>query len=131
MSSITFLDSAMGSELIRRGEKLPPHIWSAHTNLYNSEEVYQVHLDNIQAGAHIITANTFRSTPRAYSKTGLSKKAAEAQRLADEQKAAEAKKAAEAAAAAAEETVRRAEKIAKEAREESEAVIKAANDAIR
>ena len=79
MFSISFLDSAMGSELIRRGERLPPHIWSAHTNLHNPEEVYQVHLDNIQAGAHIITANTFRSTPRAYSKTGLSNQAAEAQ----------------------------------------------------
>jgi homocysteine S-methyltransferase len=64
----------MGSELIRRGEMLPLHIWSAHINLHNPEKVFQIHLDNIQAGSHMITANTFRTTPRAYNKTGLSKK---------------------------------------------------------
>jgi homocysteine S-methyltransferase len=77
MPSISYLDSAMGSELISRGEFLPLYTWSAHTNLHNPELVYQIHLENVKAGAQIITANTFRSTPRAYVKTGLSNSDAE------------------------------------------------------
>ena len=70
---IKLLDGAMGSELIHRGETLPNHIWSADCNLTNPELVYQIHKDYISAGANLITTNTFRTTPRAYKKTGLSK----------------------------------------------------------
>jgi len=63
----------MGSELIRRGETLPNHIWSADSNFNNPELVYQIHKDYIDAGSDFITTNTFRTTPRAYRKTGLSK----------------------------------------------------------
>jgi len=62
----------MGSELIRRGETLPSHIWSADSNFNNPELVYQIHKDYIDAGSNFITTNTFRTTPRAYRKTGLS-----------------------------------------------------------
>ena len=72
MPGISILDGAMGSELIRRGETLPIHIWSAQTNLTNPELVYDVHRDNILSGCQIITANTFRATPRSFAKTGLS-----------------------------------------------------------
>ena len=72
MGSI-ILDGAMGSELIRRGETLPNYIWSADSNFNNSELVYQIHKDYIDAGSSFITTNTFRTTPRAYRKTGLSK----------------------------------------------------------
>ena len=71
--NIRLLDGAMGSELIRRGETLPNHIWSADSNFNNSELVYQIHKDYIDAGSNFITTNTFRTTPRAYRKTGLSK----------------------------------------------------------
>ena len=77
MALIKLLDGAMGSELIQRGEKLPPHIWSAALNLTNPELVYQIHCDYVNAGAQFLTANTFRTTPRAYEKTGLSIKDAE------------------------------------------------------
>ena len=63
----------MGSELIHRGEVLPNHIWSADSNFNNPELVYQIHKDYIDAGSNFITTNTFRTTPRAYRKTGLSK----------------------------------------------------------
>jgi S-methylmethionine-dependent homocysteine/selenocysteine methylase len=62
----------MGSELIHRGETLPNHIWSADSNFNNPELVYQIHKDYIDAGSNYITTNTFRTTPRAYKKTGLS-----------------------------------------------------------
>ena len=63
----------MGSELIRRGEALPDHIWSADSNFNNPGLVYKIHKDYIDAGSSFITTNTFRTTPRAYRKTGLSK----------------------------------------------------------
>ena len=69
---ITILDGAMGSELIARGASLPTHTWSAHTNIHNPNLIYQIHSEYIQAGANIITANTFRTTRRAFQKTGLS-----------------------------------------------------------
>jgi len=70
---ISLLDGAMGSELIRRGETLPNHIWSADSNFNNPELVYQIHKEYIDAGSSFITTNTFRTTPRAYRKIGLSK----------------------------------------------------------
>jgi len=39
MSKTILLDGAMGSELIKRGEYLPPHIWSANSNLKNPKLV--------------------------------------------------------------------------------------------
>ncbi|MDP6570265.1 MAG: homocysteine S-methyltransferase family protein [Candidatus Marinimicrobia bacterium] len=72
--SCKILDGAMGSELIRRGMILPHHIWSADANLSNPELVYQIHKDYIDAGADFITANTFRTTPRAFAKAESRKK---------------------------------------------------------
>ncbi len=67
----------MGSELINRGIKLPSHIWSSWANLEAQEKVYAIHKDYINAGADYITANTFRTTKRAYAKIGLSDTEAE------------------------------------------------------
>ncbi len=66
------LDSAMGSELIKYGEILPEHIWSAKTNLTNPQLIYKIHKSHIHAGANYITTNTFRTTKRAFKKLGLS-----------------------------------------------------------
>ena len=66
----------MGSELIKRGLNLPPHIWSAHANIHYPQLVKQIHKDYIKSGSEIIITNTFRTTPRAYKKTGLSLKQA-------------------------------------------------------
>ena len=62
----------MGSEFIKRGLKLPKHIWSSWVNLEAHEKVYNLHKDYINAGADYITANTFRTTPRSYKKIGIS-----------------------------------------------------------
>ena len=69
MALCKILDGAMGSELIHRGLKLPKHIWSAAANLTNPELVLEIHNESMDAGADYITANTFRTTPRAYLKT--------------------------------------------------------------
>ena len=71
MSTFKILDGAMGSELIRRGMELPEHIWSAAANLTSPESVLEIHREYVDAGADYITANTFRTTPRAYIKKGV------------------------------------------------------------
>ena len=73
MAFCKILDGAMGSELIRRGLELPEHIWSAGANLTNPELVLEIHKEYVDAGADYITSNTFRTTPRAYSKEGRRK----------------------------------------------------------
>ena len=72
MNKINILDGAIGSELILKGEILPPHIWSAKINLSNPELLLDIYNQYIQAGSNYITTNTFRTTTRAYKKTGLS-----------------------------------------------------------
>ena len=68
MSTFKILDGAMGSELISRGMELPEDIWSAAANLTNPELVLKIHREYVDAGADYITANTFRTTPRAFGK---------------------------------------------------------------
>ena len=72
MNNINILDGAIGSELILKGEILPPYIWSAKINLSNPELLLNIYNQYIQAGSNYITTNTFRTTTRAYKKTGLS-----------------------------------------------------------
>ena len=76
MTDLKLLDGAMGSEFIRRGEILPPHTWSADVNLTNPDLLYDIHQEYVTAGVDYLTTNTFRTTPRAYQKTGLSYKEA-------------------------------------------------------
>jgi len=68
MSTFKILDGAMGSGLIRWGMELPEHIWSGAANLTNPELVLKIHREYVDAGADYITANTFRTTPRAFGK---------------------------------------------------------------
>ena len=70
MTDLKLLDGAMGSEFIRRGEILPPHTWSADVNLTNPDLLYGIHQEYVNAGVDYLTTNTFRTTPRAYQKTG-------------------------------------------------------------
>jgi len=76
MKKPLLLDGAMGTELIVRGLKLPLPLWSADANLSHPEIVTKIHQDYIDAGADIITTNTFRTTSWTYRKIGHSKKMA-------------------------------------------------------
>ena len=71
MASSKIMDGAMGSELIRQGLELPERIWSADVNLSHPELVLEIHREYVEAGADYITANTFRTTPRAYENIGV------------------------------------------------------------
>ena len=65
------LDAAMGSDLDRRGLATTLPLWSALGLLERPELVYEIHLDNLMAGAEIVTTNTFRTTARTLRRAGL------------------------------------------------------------
>ena len=53
------LDGAIGTELQRRGLAMDDDAWCARANLDDPDTVRALHADYIDAGADIITANTF------------------------------------------------------------------------
>jgi S-methylmethionine-dependent homocysteine/selenocysteine methylase len=79
---VLVLDSAMGTELKRRGIPTPLPAWSAHSLIVNPDAVFAIHRDCVRAGADLLTANTFRTTRRALAKVGAGERAAELTRLA-------------------------------------------------
>ncbi|MFI5180891.1 MAG: homocysteine S-methyltransferase family protein [Thermoanaerobaculia bacterium] len=54
------LDAAMGTELARRGADTRPPLWSARALRDDPGLVRAIHAENVAAGAHVLTANTFR-----------------------------------------------------------------------
>lgn len=65
---VLVLDSAIGTELKRRGNPTPPPAWSSHALVTDPKAVLGIHLDCVRAGADLLTANTFRTTRRALAK---------------------------------------------------------------
>ncbi len=61
--SFTLLDGGMGQELLRRSKRAPTPMWSADIMLNEPELVASLHLDFINAGAQVITLNTYTATP--------------------------------------------------------------------
>ncbi len=66
------LDGATGTELERRGAGAPAPLWSAAALISAPQVVATIHREYVEAGADIVTANTFRTNPRALRKAGLS-----------------------------------------------------------
>ena len=71
------MDGAMGTELMRRGIELPLPLWSSMSNIDQFDQVMNIHKDYIDAGSDILTANTFRTTPRTFIKAGYSQNESE------------------------------------------------------
>jgi homocysteine S-methyltransferase len=69
--ALVILDSAMGTELKERGEDISLPLWSAGPLLSNPDMVREIHIENIDAGADIITTNTFRTQKRTMEKAGF------------------------------------------------------------
>jgi homocysteine S-methyltransferase len=59
------LDGALGSLLQQRGIEAEEDLWMSHANLFFPKTVVKLHREYIQAGADIITTNTFRTNPYA------------------------------------------------------------------
>jgi S-methylmethionine-dependent homocysteine/selenocysteine methylase len=68
---VTLLDGSMGRELRMRGVEIPETIWSANALLVAPQEVVNVHLDNIAAGADVITTNTYGVIRNDLAKVGI------------------------------------------------------------
>ncbi len=69
--ALVILDSAMGTELKERGEDISLPLWSAGPLLSNPDMVREIHIENIDAGADLITTNTFRTQKRTMEKAGF------------------------------------------------------------
>ena len=67
---IILLDSAMGTELMSRGANVTLPLWSAHSIIDSPEIIKAIHVENIDAGADIITTNTFRTQRITFEKAG-------------------------------------------------------------
>ena len=76
------LDSAMGTELERRGVPSGLPLWSARALLVAPEQVLAIHRENAAAGADVLTANTFRTHARTLAKEGLGNRSRELTRKA-------------------------------------------------
>lgn len=66
------LDGAIGSYLQQKGFETNDILWTTKINQTNPEEIIQIHREYIDAGADIITTNTFRTNPTVLYKTGIS-----------------------------------------------------------
>lgn len=65
------LDGAIGSLLQQRNVGMHEILWSSYANIIAPKKVIEVHREYINAGADIITTNTFRTNPFAYSNASL------------------------------------------------------------
>lgn len=65
------LDGAMGSMLQNVSLDNSNNLWSSAVNLLNPEHVISLHEKYIDAGADIITSNTFRTNPNAFKYSGI------------------------------------------------------------
>ena len=60
------LDAALGTQLAVNGENVPDwkkSIWSAYTLINNPDAILKIHVDNIEAGADVITTSNYYATP--------------------------------------------------------------------
>jgi S-methylmethionine-dependent homocysteine/selenocysteine methylase len=71
------LDGALGTELERRGFPTTLPLWSAKALLEAPNLVWEIHKDYVAAGADVLSACTFRTTPYTLAKVGLQHRAEE------------------------------------------------------
>ena len=69
------LSGAMGTELERRGAPTPLPLWSTAAMEAHPELVRHIHAEYVDAGARLITANTFRTDRWTLAKVGRSNEA--------------------------------------------------------
>ncbi len=64
------LDGAMGSLLQAKGLPIDKYLWASFLNITNPDKVLALHKAYVEAGAEIITTNTFRTNPAAVELSG-------------------------------------------------------------
>lgn len=78
------LDGATGTELQRRGVETRLPLWSASAIWEHPDILREIHADYVQAGAEVLTANTFRTHARSLDAASRGGEAAELTRAAVE-----------------------------------------------
>ena len=76
------LDGATGTELERRGVPMDDAAWCGPCNLNHADTVEAVHVDYIDAGATVITANTYAATRLMMGPAGMGDRIADVVRAA-------------------------------------------------
>jgi S-methylmethionine-dependent homocysteine/selenocysteine methylase len=71
------VDGAIGTELERRGVAAPLPLWTGDAAARAPELLQRIHREYLDAGADIVTANTFRTAPYSLRKVGRDAEAAE------------------------------------------------------
>lgn len=69
-NELVILDGGTGTEIQRRGVDMDGEVWCAMANLTHGDVVRAVHTDYVRAGADVITANTYASSPLSFSHLG-------------------------------------------------------------
>jgi S-methylmethionine-dependent homocysteine/selenocysteine methylase len=68
---VVLTDGGMGQELLRRSGAAPTPLWSARVLIDEPELVRDLHVDFINAGAEVITINTYAATPERLEREGV------------------------------------------------------------
>lgn len=75
---VIILDGGTGTDIQRRGAPMSGDTWCADANLTHGDIVRAVHVDYVAAGADIVTANTYATSPLLFTHIG---RAAEVPRI--------------------------------------------------
>lgn len=67
---LIILDGGTGTDIERRGVAMDDEFWCAMANLSHGDTVRAVHEDYIRAGAEVVTANTYASSPLSFAARG-------------------------------------------------------------
>lgn len=79
---VVILDGGTGTELERRGVSMDPDAWCGPASLQNADVLTAIHRDYIDAGARIVTANTYASSRLMLEPAGFGDAVAEINRTA-------------------------------------------------
>lgn len=79
---LVILDGGTGTEIQRRGVTMDDQVWCAMANRSDADTVRAVHADYIRAGAELIIANTYASSPLVFSSLGREDEIADLDRAA-------------------------------------------------
>lgn len=69
--AVLLLDGGMGQELFRRGLARSDHLWGARALLDRPEAVREIHAAYLDAGADVLTTNTYSTSPPTLEAAGL------------------------------------------------------------
>ena len=69
--SVYIIDGGVGTELQRRGSKLDPGCWGSGIHLHDPQMLLSIHRDYLQAGASILSTNTFMASRHLLAASGI------------------------------------------------------------